>query len=474
MSTAGNLKISKKQYQDFDKRLLEETNLLETWFNDQFFVERELEVGSEIELFLLNNQYNPLPKNLDFIKKVNNNALVPEVGAAHLEINSCHVQLSPDGLNKLHQNLLKFWQECCDIAQQNHYHLALIGSLPTATKEHLNINYITDKKRYHLINQCMLDQCQGEPILINLTGAEHLTLPLQSLTINGLISAFQIHIQIGLSQSVKYYNIAQAIAGPMLTLACNSPFMLGKHVWADTRIFIFEQAMTLPRFDRATGFKCCLFGVGYLKNSFFELFDQNYHFFPRLIPEVCHQSPPEQMFHVRRQNGVIYRWNRPVVDFNNKGQPHLRIEHRGLSTGPTIIDMIANAAFFYGLLSYFSLQPEPIEYLLPFCLARKNFFAAARYGFDAQFMWFLGKKVKALSLLKDLVPKARKGLQALGISQIDIELYLGNIDKRIAMKMNGSAWQCQFVNKYGKDFHNMMEVYLANQKQELPISEWTI
>ncbi|MGQ3889586.1 glutamate-cysteine ligase family protein [Legionella sp. CNM-1927-20] len=474
MIQLGNININQRRYQEFDKRLLAETNLLEKWFIEQIFIERELEAGSEIELFLLDNQYNPAPYNLDFIKKVNQSALIPEVGAAHLEINTRHVHLYKDGLSKLHQSILSFWRKCCNIARQNQYHLALIGTLPTATGKHIDIKYMTNKKRYHLINDSIQDQCAGQPILINLLGAEHLKFPLYSLTVNGLISAFQIHIQVGLSQSVKYYNIAQAIAGPMLALACNSPFILGKHIWADSRVFLFEQAMTLPRFDRASGFKCCFFGIGYLKNSFFELFDQNYHFFPRLIPEVSYKSPKDKMFHVRRQNGVIYRWNRPVIDFNDKGQPHLRIEHRGLSSGPTIIDMIANATFFYGLLSYFSLQSTPIEYLLPFCLAKRNFFEAARYGFDAKFVWFLGKKINAFLLLKELLPLARQGLLALGINYDDIELYLSIIDERITKRMNGSAWQCQFIDKYGRDFHNMLDSYLNNQYQELPIAQWTI
>ncbi|WP_419419852.1 hypothetical protein ACNVED_00675 [Legionella sp. D16C41] len=474
MSSKNHTKISKLRYREFDKRLLAETNLLEQWFIEQIFIERELEAGAEIELFLLDDKYNPAPDNLKFIKKVNDAALIPEVGKAHLEINTCHVHLCKDGLSKLHQNVLKFWQQCCDVARRNHYHLALIGTLPTATEKHLAIKYLTNKKRYHLINSCIWEHCSGKPILIDLLGAEHLKLPLHSLTINGLISAFQIHIQMGLSQSVKYYNIAQAIAGPMLALACNSPFLLGKHIFADTRVFLFEQALTLPRFDRALGFKCCMFGISYLKNSFFELFDQNYQFFPRLIPEISYKSSIDNMFHVRRQNSVIYRWNRPVIDFNNKGQPHLRIEHRGLSTGPTIIDMIANAAFFYGLLSYFSLQSTSIEHLLPFYLAKNNFFEAARHGFNAQFTWFLGKKMNACLLLKELIPKARKGLLALGINNSDIELYLDIIAERIDKRMNGSAWQCQFISKYGRDFHNLLEVYLHNQEQELPVAQWAI
>jgi len=467
-------KICREEYEEFDQHLLAETNLLEQWFIEQVFTERELEAGTEIELFLLDSNYDPAPHNLSFINKVNEPCLIPEVGAAHLEINSCHVALSGNCLSTLHNNILTSWKKICDVAHQNNFHLALIGSLPTANENYAQLKFMTNKERYYLIDNCMNEQRGGRPIKLDIDGYESIQMEPESLAVNGLISAFQLHIQIGLGQSVHYYNIAQAIAGPMLALSSNSPYLFGRHIWCDTRIATFDQVMTLSRFDRANGFKCCLFGTGYLKDSFFELFDQNMQFFPRLIPEVSRESSLENMFHVRRQNGVVYRWNRPVIDFNLQHQPHLRIEHRGPSSGPTVVDMIANAAFFYGLINYFAIQRTPIEYLLPFHLARKNFFNAARYGLDTKFGWFLGHEISATDLLQQLIPLARKGLQSLGINATDTAYYLGIIQRRVDTQTNGSNWQCRFIEKYGKDFHAMMSLYLQNQYKETPVSEWTI
>ncbi|MFC3909853.1 hypothetical protein ACFORL_12300 [Legionella dresdenensis] len=467
-------KITQQDYEEFDKRLQAETALLEQWFIDKIFTERELEAGSEIELFLLDEHYDPFPHNLEFIKQVNEPFLIPEVGAAHLEINSCHIPLSGDFLSKLHHSILKCWQKMCDVAHQNNHHLALIGSLPTATDKMHHPSFMTDKSRYHFLNSSIYQQQGGKGMLLNIDGYEPLVLNPHSLAINGIISALQLHIQIGLSQSVLYYNIAQAIAGPMMALACNSPFILGHHLWSDSRIPLFDHTMTLQRFDRADGFKCCIFGTSYLKDSFFELFDQNYQFFPRLIPEVSRESPIEDMFHVRRQNGVVYRWNRPVIDFNSNHQPHLRIEHRGPATGPTVVDMIANAAFFYGLINYFAIQRTPIDYLLPFHLARKNFFNAARHGLDANFGWFLGRETSACALLHELIPLAHKGLQALGTHSDEARFYLNIIERRVKNRMNGSNWQLHYINKHGKDFHGLMARYLQNQYREIPVSDWPL
>lgn len=464
-----------QNYQEFDSRLRAETKLLEKWFTNQVFSERELAAGSEMEFFLLNRNYQPAPDNSAFIEKSRETHLITEVGKAHLEINSKHTQLTRDCLRILHQDILRSFQTCCQEAQKSGYHLALMGSLVTATEDHHQAIYLTDKERYHILNGCMKEQSAGLPVQIKLEGgAEPLQIKPASLALNGLLSAFQLHIQTGLSQSVRYYNTAQAITAPMMALSCNSPFLFGKHIFADTRIFVFEEMMTLPRFDRAQGFKSCTFGTGYLRDSFFELFEENYRFFPRLMPVIYAEDPLEKMTHVRLQNGVIYRWNRPVVDFNHKGIPHLRIEHRAPSSGPTIVDMIANAAFFYGLVHYFANSPTPIEYLLSFTNARENFYYAARYGMNAEFTWFLGKKISAIKLLKHLLPYAQKGLQSLGIAKEDILFYLGIIKKRVHARMNGSRWQLQFTEKYGRDFSALMEAWLENQYAEIPLHEWKI
>lgn len=466
--------MAKIDYSGFDSRLLAETTLLENWFIDKVFGERELAIGSEIEFFLLDSHYNPAPDNLHFIELVKEAYLICEVGTAQLEINSKHYNFSGDCLTKLHDNILQCWRHCCEVAKKNNYHLALIGSLPTATEEHHQRHFMTKKSRYHLLDFCMAEQRGGGPIRIHVNGAESLFLHPESLAVNGLISAFQLHMQIGLSQSVRYYNVAQAIAAPVLAIASNSPYLFGQEIWSDSRIATFDQVMTLLDFDRGRKFKCCSFGSHYLSDSFFELYEQNVQFYPRLLPETARDLSPEAMFHVRRQNSVVYRWNRPVIDFNSRNQPHLRIEHRGPSVGPTVIDMIANAAFFYGLLNYYAIQTPPIEQLLPLPFARRNFFNAARAGLNAQFKWFLGQDISARELIKSLIPLARKGLQAFGIHSADIQFYLDIVERRVALQTSGSDWQCRFIEKYGKDFHHMMATYLENQYQELPISEWKI
>lgn len=459
----------------FEENLLAETALLKRWFDEKYFVEEELESGSEIEFIILDEDHSPSPRNLEFIAELGDAGLVPEVGCAQLEINSSHYALSGNCLSLLHQNILQLWQRSCEIANKNHCHLAMLGSMPMAEDIHHQAEYMTNTKRLSVISDYLEANHTAMPCSIAMHGYdESLEMtPGSSLAITGLLSAFQLHLKVGLAQSVRFYNATQVIAAPMLALCCNSPFFYGQKLWSESRVGIFEQLSTVTHATCLEGIQTAVFGEDYLRTSFFDLFHQNWRDYPRAVPEVSPHSSTELMFHVRAQNSTIYRWNRPIIDFNENGQPHLRIEHRGPSVGPTVLDMIANAAFFYGIVHYFATQTTPVETLLPFRHVKKNFYSAARSGFSAKLMWFDDRTLSARELIGELIPLARWGLLQLGIDTADAEYYLSIIERRVVLGQNGSAWQQSFVQKYGKDFHGMLDSLLYHQQQEIPVSDWT-
>lgn len=470
---ASDLPSNRVDAEQFDHALREETRLLKNWFDELLFVEEGLEAGSEIEFFILNRQYMPEPQNLVFVDEVFCPQLVTECGAAQLEINSSHHHLTLDCFTQLHQNILNVWQKTSDIARLHQCQLALIGSIPISDYLHNKISYLTNAKRYQLMNEHVAALRKDRPFTIELNGHEQLVLhqPI-SMCLGGLISSLQLHLKVPLSQSVRYYNTVQAISAPMLALCANSPYFNGQDIWSETRIFLYEQ-LFLMHDDSHCLRQVDSFGEKYVSHSLFELFEQNLSHHPRLLTEISPDLQMEQMFHVRRQNGTIYRWNRPVIDFCNH-QPHLRIEHRAPSTGPTMTDMISNAAFFYGIVNYFAHEHTSVEHLLPFQYAKHNFYQAARHGLQANLTWFAGRKITACELLKELVPLARKGLLLLNIATDDIACYLNIIEQRLVLNQNGAIWQRAFIEKYGKDFSSMLEVYVQNQNEDIPVANWKV
>jgi len=215
------------------------------------------------------------------------------------------------------------------------------------------------------------------------------------------------------------------------------------------------------------------FGSGYARESLYECFQENLEHFPVLLPSMS-DAPVEQLSHLRLHNGTIWRWNRPLIGFDESGKPHLRIEHRVVPAGPTVIDSIANAALFYGALESMASADAVPETRLGFEQARANFYAAAKHGLNAEVVWLDGKKVPILSLLQQQVlPLDRQGLEKLGIDSDDAELFLGVIEGRIKKQCNGAVWQRGYVARHGADMVQLTQAYYERQQQGRPVHEWS-
>jgi hypothetical protein len=181
------------------------------------------------------------------------------------------------------------------------------------------------------------------------------------------------------------------------------------------------------------------------------------------------------MNYLRLHNGTIWRWNRPLIGFDDAGAPHLRIEHRVISAGPTVVDGIANAAFYYGLAHYLSHLPEAPETRLPFEIARDNFYACAKHSLNARVTWLDGQKGAMKQLLQQqLIPAAEQGLLDLGIDKSDIDLYMGIIRQRVDNEQHGANWQKQYMHKHQCDMQSLTAAYAARQQSSEPVHTWSL
>ena len=216
------------------------------------------------------------------------------------------------------------------------------------------------------------------------------------------------------------------------------------------------------------------FGSGYLQQSAIEYYRENLARYPVLLP-IKFEPGPQQLRHLRLHNGTIWRWNRLLIGFDETGMPHLRVEHRVMPAGPTIVDMIANAAIYLGasrLLAGLRVAPEQD---LPFAAARDNFYCAAREGLDARIVWLDGSEVPMRTLLaEEILPMARQGLKLLGADEEDIEHYLDVAGARVRTGLNGAAWQRAHIERTGGDFFRLTADYLEHQRSAMPVHEWPV
>lgn len=431
--------------------------------------------GFEIEAWLIDDLMQAAPNNVSFLQNLNDPLAFPELAKFNIELNGTPQDLTGTVFSTLHKNLTATWEKACLHAQELNNHILIIGTLPTLTPSFMTLNNMSDMNRYRVLNEQIL-KARGKPINLDIVGLEHLKFDHSDVMLESATTSLQLHTQVSLDQAHHFYN-ASIIASAAVVASCaNAPYLFGKNLWHESRIPLFEQAIETGGYGGAIHgpLKRVSFGSDYARSSIMECFQENLDHFPVLLPEVF-DFPIQQFEHLRLHNGTIWRWNRPLIGFDEDNTPHIRIEHRTPSAGPTIIDSIANAAFYYGLANHLTAEISDQGIPLAFSQAKDNFYQAARYGLDSNIVWFDTTKQNLQKLiLSDLLPRARKGLQLLKIESTDIDTYLGIIEQRIANKQTGSQWQRQFMQKPNANLKTMTQAYLEHQYSEIPVSQWDI
>ncbi|MGR9073012.1 MAG: glutamate--cysteine ligase, partial [Gammaproteobacteria bacterium] len=305
---------------------------------------------------------------------------------------------------------------------------------------------------------------------------EHLKLEHQDVMLESATTSFQIHTQLPLNMAHHYYNASIIASAPVVALCANSPYLFGKDLWDESRIPLFEQAIETGGYDGAAHgpLRRVSFGSGYARNSIMECFTENLEHFPILLPTEFDSSPDEFQY-LRLHNGTIWRWNRPLIGFDQNGTPHVRVEHRTPASGPTLVDMIANAAFYFGLTKNLCDEIPVKGVPFSFAQAKDNFYQSARHGLNSQVTWINNEKHRLHALfVAELIPRAVMGLKSLGVSKGDIEDYMDIIQRRLSNKQNGCCWQRQFIRRHPNDFKSLTRTYLLNQRSKRPVSEWEV
>ncbi|MBE9560184.1 MAG: glutamate--cysteine ligase, partial [Proteobacteria bacterium] len=368
------------------------------------------------------------------------------------------------------------WQQCSATASSLNADILGIGILPTLQDSDLTLKNISLLDRYKALNEQVLRQRNGIEIELNINGKDHLQVSHKDVMLEAAATSLQIHIQVPQDVAARYYNASILLSAPMVAVSANSPCLFGRRLWQETRIPVFEQAVPTGGYGGAASGPVhrVSFGTDYVRDSLYECFQENLDHFPVLLP-VHYQTAADQVKYLRLHNGTIWRWNRPLIGFDEDQTPHLRIEHRVCAAAPTTIDNIANIAFYYGLVHYYATAEKPPEYVMPFTDAKNNFYRAAQLGLKHKTSWF-SKKTDTLQkiVLDKLLVEAETGLYKLGIDQRDSKRYLSVIEQRVEQNRTGSEWQLNFLNAHQDDRTLLTLNYLKNQISGQPVHEWDL
>jgi hypothetical protein len=404
--------------------------------------------GLEIELNLVDDAGDPALKNVEALEAIADPNFQTELGQFNLEINVAPKRLEDRGFTAYEDGVRACLNAAESKAGQVGAHMVMIGILPTLSAGHMGPSSLSANPRYRLLSDQIL-AARGEDILIDISGPERLRTTSDSIVPEAACTSTQLHIQVSPEGFPAYWNASQAIAGVQLALGANSPFLLGRELWRETRIALFEQATdTRSEELKAQGVRPRVwFGERWI-NSIFDLFEENVRYFPALLPIIEDEDPLEvlesgrtpALAELRLHNGTIYRWNRPVYDIVD-GTPHLRVENRVLPAGPTVVDTMANAAFYFGLVRTLAEHERPLWSQMSFSAAEENFHVAARHGIEANVYWpGLGQVPATELVLRRLLPMARAGLDAWGVRPEESDRLLGIVERRCVTGRNGASW----------------------------------
>jgi len=411
--------------------------------------------GLEVEVNLIDEKGDPALRNAEVLAAIASDEFQTELGQFNIEINVPPARPREGGLAEFETMLRRSLNEAEAKAASVGAHQVTIGILPTLGEGHLAPSTITANPRYELLSDQVL-AARGEDIAIRISGRERLETTASSIIPEAACTSLQLHLQTDPAQFPAVWNAAQAIAGVQLAISANSPYLLGKELWRETRIPLFEQATdTRSEELKAQGVRPRVwFGERWV-NSVFDLFEENVRYFPSLLPVLSEEDPlatleeggTPALSELRLHNGTIYRWNRPVYDVVDD-VPHLRVENRLLAAGPTVADMVANAAFWFGLVRALVEEERPLWSRMSFSAAEENFHAAALHGAEAQVYWPGVGQVRAVELvLRRLLPMAARGLDSWGVPAEERDRYLGIIEGRCLAGRSGAEW---FVRRMGE------------------------
>ncbi|MFV1988193.1 MAG: CBS domain-containing protein [Gemmatimonadota bacterium] len=473
---------SHDQLRAFTGRLLEDLDRLELLLEHGDIERGPARIGAELELFLVDERFRPAPVGPSLLDAIGDARVTPELGAFNLEINTHPEELGGACLARLETQLLDVLDSIRTAAAPQGVQVVLSGILPTLEARHASLSFMTPADRYAQLNDAMTE-LRGGSYNVFIKGVDELSLEHDTVMLEACNTSFQLHLQVDPARFSTVYNIALLAMAPVLAISTNSPLLFGRRLWRETRIALFEQSVDTrrPISDQRISTPRVDFGRGWVQESVLEIYRDDVSRFRTVLSAELERDTPGAIPRLRALqlfNGTVYRWLRPCYGVVGD-TAHLRIENRILPAGPTVVDQVANAALWYGLLYGLAEAVGDPRSRIEFDLVRGNFLGAARLGLGAPIDWIDGRQLGARELLlNELLPIAAHGLMLAGVDDADSERYLGIIRERAGTRRTGSEWTLRAAESLGRGlvapWAQLTEALIERQLGNRPVHEWDL
>jgi hypothetical protein len=482
--------FSEEEFERFSARLREDLDALEELLGRPGFGAGPNSLGAELEVFLVDDAARPLPLNRSVLARAVDPRVALELDRFNLELNTLPVPLAGRSFSALGDDLADGLAALGRAAGSHGGRLAAVGILPTFRAADLERDAMTELARYRALSAGLRRLRRG-PFEVRIHGEDPLSLTCHDVTLEGANSSFQVHLRVSPADFAAVYDAAQLATAPVLAVSGNSPTFLGHRLWEETRVALFKQSVdsraAAPAGPRAAA--RVSFGEGWLRRGAHELFAESVAHHQPLLPVLTDEDPVAcvraggvpGLRELRLHQGTVWRWNRAIYD--PAGGGHLRIEMRALPAGPSLADMLANAALHVGLALGLAPEARRLAAALPFAEAEGAFYRAAQLGLAAELPWPAAeppspRRVGAGALVRELLPVARHGLRAAGVAPDEVEAHLAVIEERVASGLTGARWQRRTLERVARErtreeaLAALLERYLAGFASGLPVHRW--
>lgn len=450
-------------------------------------------LGAELEMVFVDKAGCALPICSQVLKAARDSRLTAEINRYNIEANLTPVPVGQGAFQLIEDEMVAVVRSLNTLANEYGGRVVPVGILPTLRPDDLQGCMITPDKRYEALTK-QLRARRGEKFNIRLKGYEKVAFSTETVAPEGANTSFQVHYRAHPDRFVDLYNAVQLITPLVLGLAANSPLLLGKHVWHETRIGLFKQSIDgRSRRRRQLKYPARVhFGHGWLRRSALELFAETVHLYTPLLP-ICSLEEPlptlesgkvPALHELALQMGTVWPWNRPVYDSGE--QPHIRLELRSLPAGPSPIDMMANAAMALGLAEGLMDDIERLLHSMPYATLQRNLMVAARNGINARLLWPSRNSRRLveqplIDIARELMPVASSGLSNMGIDDQQQRRYLGCIEERLSSATNGASWQIAALSSLSRQglsrrdsLCKMVETYADMSTENMPVAQWPL
>ncbi|MBQ4821036.1 CBS domain-containing protein [Aquimarina sp. MMG016] len=479
-------KINNKENRaEFIKHLLDDVKALELMLKQNLIEDDIIRIGAEQEFCLITDSWRPAKNAEKILNAINDPHFTTELAKYNLEINLDPLKLEGNCFTEVESQLKTLLKKAAITADKYDTKVLLTGILPTITKNELSFEYMTPSPRYWALNE-KLKEIRGTDFKLHLRGVDELTIYHDSVLFEGCNTSFQMHLQVPPKDFISSYNWAQAISAPILGISTNSPLLLGRELWNETRIALFRQSLDTRSSSYALKDQQARvsFGDNWSSESIVDVYKNDIVNHKIIIAKDIKANSLDELKEgvipklsaLALHNGTIYRWNRPCYGVGG-GKPHIRIENRYIPSGPTIQDEIANFALWAGIMMGRPSKYDDLSICMDFKDAKSNFVKTARMGKDTILSW-MGNHISVQDLIiKELLPIAYSGLKRMQIDKEDIERLLKIIENR-TKGTSGSQWQIKNYRwlrntmKQDDALRALTKAMYQNQQNEFTIPEW--